>query len=234
MVLVYTCHIGDDDPLQEPECTRRGNEFICFTDRRLLRSKVWQRVSPVADLGSPRLTARWHKFHPHAMFPGQPTVWVDGTFKLKTDPRVLLAKAGRHHMLAMPHPFRDNIIQEAKAILEAKLAPQRALDAQIVAYTLEGWNPARQPVLTTTGLLVRQHTHMMEIFHELWWQELERWGHPRDQMSVDFCAWKAGIKIGFLPGHYRGNDWVTYYSHGGKRTRILPKKMIEKHARRFV
>jgi hypothetical protein len=47
-------------------------------------------------------------------------------------------------MLAMPHPYRDNIIQEAKAILEAKLAPQRALDPNR-GLPMAGWNPLRQP-----------------------------------------------------------------------------------------
>ena len=77
-LVIYTCITGAYDILVDPVAIFPGVDFVCFTDHDVKR-KVWQLRNPVHREKNALLTARWHKLHPHELFPDYDySLWVDG------------------------------------------------------------------------------------------------------------------------------------------------------------
>jgi len=182
--------------------------FICYTDREV---KGWERVTPPE--GYPRLAARRAKMEVAEISNVDASVWIDASFDLTCDPVGLVneALATGCDVVGLRHPDRCRIRDEAREIIRCGLAPKDLVDRQVEAYRLAGFDTDENPqkVLTTTGLLVRRHTPAVRAFTRLWLGELERWT-IRDQLSIDYTAWRARVPIGYLPGHYRDNPFARY------------------------
>lgn len=239
-MIVYTAHIGDTDPLLEPLVIEEGVKYWCFTDRADLKSDVWKIIR--IDLGPsniepynirhPRTQARFLKIAEPTRWSEPITIWIDGTYRLLQKPSEIVHHLGDYDMLAMAHPWRDNIIDEGAAIINGHGEDLTAVDRQIRAYQDAGFN-LHSESLTTTGFLVRRHNKIANRFCRVWWQELQKY-HLRDQMSVDYCAYETCLEIGYLYGHYRNNPYVRYYHHGGTKAKLLDIKNCEAPGRKFV
>jgi len=152
-----------------------------------------------------RLSARYVKTHTYA-HESDVTVWMDSRFRLTAPVSQIVRDALSTGALvvAMRHPDRDNIRDEADAIHARGLMTRESLDAQLDRYGDFG-----QTDLTATGLMVRVNTPSVRRFCRLWWHEIRTHG-IRDQMSVDYCAHVAGLRIGYLPGSYRDNPYAVW------------------------
>jgi hypothetical protein len=236
-MIVLTAHFGDEDPLFDP-CTFSDRcRYICYTDREDLASDVWDirclHGSLVWD--DARLQARFLKIMAPLHFPCKDILWIDGTIQLRKKPEdFLLPHLRQHTVLAMPHPHRDTVEEEAEVLASRYGWDRRPFDKQIASYRRQGWKPERTGWLTTTGLLAFGGTTVSQDLACAWWKEIKEWGHPRDQMSFDFAAWKTGSKVGLLYGHYRNNPYARYWAHGGKRTKKMRISHCEKEGRTFV
>lgn len=222
-LIVYTAIFGDYDFLKEPlieDFKDKDISFICFTDKEK-ESKNWKQII-IPAWKDKRLQARFFKMHPHLFFDeGQMTLWLDGVYELKYAPiDRFTCFLQNYDVVAFMHPFRNDIFEEAKAIYNVHGISEEILLAQYNAYIKEGFN--EQLVLTSTGFLLRKISPKLANFGEIWFNELIKWNCLRDQMSIDYLAWKLNIAIGYVYGHYRKNGYVDLYPHGSK---ILPPKM---------
>lgn len=215
-LVVYTTVFGVTDPLRDP--LRPGNtRFVCFTDRPL-RSKVWEIVQVPAS-ATPKRECRKLKQPSQLVFPeADATLWIDAQLQLLVDPARLLQlfpgefSGFRHHK-------RSRIVDEAPAIIRAGKGKEDAIYAQLAAYQADGWDTDANPqrAITNGGFMLRRHTARVRQFNEMWHHEVQT-RTLRDQMSLDYCAAKAGLKIGYLPGNINRNAYCRRHQFGSKPT----------------
>ncbi len=210
-ITVYTALIGPADELRPPPPS--DATFLCVTDRADAPAG-WTVKKVSVPAGDERKVARAVKHTPTKWCPqADVSIWMDASFDLLVTPEQLVDAAlrGAAPVVGFRHPDRQRIRQEAAVITEYGLAPADRVAAQIAAYQADGFDTdeAPQTVITTTGLLVRQHSPAVTAFQKMWRQQLEQFT-LRDQLSVDYVASKQGLLIGYLPGSYRENRFVQY------------------------
>ncbi len=225
-VVVFTCMVGDTDVLKRPTVFNRQVRYVCFTDRPQVVAPY--ELVPIPTGENPRLTSRRIKIlanHPR-LGRADVTVWHDAAFRMDSDPvRVATTVLTDSNMVAFKHPHRTQIEDEAIAIHRLGLHPMDTMQAQIASYRAEGF---RQQHITSTGLCFRRRTPRIEAFNARWWAEVERWGW-RDQMSVDYAMWKAGVQATYIPGHYRDNRYAKWFLNG-----LLPRPLRRMPLRRMA
>lgn len=207
-LVVYTTVFGRTKPLNEPRVDS-GARFVCFTDQPL-ESPRWEIVR-VEPLEAPNRESRRYKQLSHAMFPdADATLWIDSNFVLRVDP-ARIAQEHPHPVVTFHHPQRSRISDEAQAIIaHGKAVPETVL-AQLAAYRADGFdtdaNPQRR--LSAGGFILRRHGEDVRRFNEFWHRQVQAWT-LRDQMSIDYSAWKTGIRIAHFPGSHRDTPYADF------------------------
>lgn len=216
--VIFTTILGQTDRLKAPAVRRWGTaisqlRFVCFTDRDDLICPPYEmvRIDP-SPLG-PQLTSRMIKIcadHP-ALGSPQISLWHDAAFQLTVDPRVAVRQAlAGADMLALRHPHRDRIEDEADACARLGFAPRAVLEAQVAAYRATGW--VDQSRITSTGYCLRRHSPAMTAFNQRWWAEVALWTY-RDQLSVDYAlSLHPTVRVAYLTGHYRRNPYAKWFA----------------------
>jgi len=213
-VIVFTCVIGKTDALKRPNAINKGVRYVCFSDRsQVVAPYELVRVPTGVD---PRLTSRQIKIaadHP-VLAEADATFWHDAAFRLECDPvRLATDLLSDSNMVALKHPHRTQIEDEALAIDQWGYVPMATMQAQIAAYRADGF---QQSHITSTGLCIRRTTPALAAFNAFWWQQVQQWGW-RDQMSVDYAMWKTGVTATYMPGHYRNNKYATWFLNTSNR-----------------
>lgn len=205
MLTVFTCVFGNTDPLHEPVRTGHAR-FVCFTDQPI-RSKCWQIVRmPVQD--APTRAARMMKAMSHTTTDTEWSLWIDANFTLMVEPEKLL----RHgEFVTFRHRDRTRISDEAREIVRLGKALPHSIAGQLAAYRADGFdtdeNPQRE--LSCNGVILRRHTPEVVALNEMWAGEIAR--HTlRDQMSLDYCAWKLGFALSRWPGTHDRNPYFRH------------------------
>lgn len=207
-LIVYTAAFGNTDPLQEPETTA-GARFVCFTDQPF-KSKRWEIVRmPTQE--APTRASRVLKLNPHRLFTGaDASLWMDACFSLRTPFSDLLAQYP-HEIITFRHRDRQRIVDEAHEIARIGKAKPITVFRQLATYQSEGFDTAnnRMAELSCNGVVMRRHTPRVAALNEAWTREIEQ--HTlRDQMSLDYVAWKLGLKLGRWPGTHAENPHFGY------------------------
>ncbi len=204
MTVVYTTVFGNTDPLHELK-TKGDAEYICFTDQDI-KSETWE-IAKVSPPLKPNTESRRYKCLPHLLFGNEPTIWVDACLDCFFNPSELLEKY-QGAITNFSHPDRTRISQEAKAIIKCKKAPEKSILQQLKIYQNDGFDTDEFPMqsLSNNGFILRRDCKEL---NRLWWSEVKN-KTKRDQMSLDYCAWKLGVKIDRFEGNIRNNPFVKY------------------------
>lgn len=209
---VFTARIGAScDALREPACVAPSVRYHCVSDQPV-ESATWRRIeAPAAE--DPAMAAREVKISPpRALARADYHLWVDARYRLEVTPELFAPMLMKADILVFPHPFCPTLRDEAEEIRKRDLAPGPALDRQLAEYRAAGF-PAVSPH-SSTGFLVRRNDARTAEFNRIWLEQLRRHGHSRDQMSFDFAAWRAGLRVHHLEGHYRDNPYATWGEDG--------------------
>lgn len=212
-IILYTCITNNRDIPKTITC-RNNFGYVMFSDLNNIRSDDWD-VRPVVwqHPTDPIRTARYHKHHPHILFPDcQISIWLDATHWPYKDLTPILGFVKKSPIAAMRHFSRTTIDSEAKTIIEAKMDDEDVIARQMDKYTKEGF--LDHYGLFSTTCLVRKHGPDLTNLQELWWSEIEN-GSRRDQLSFTYCLWKLGVDCEILPGLCRGeqNPFFKMVSH---------------------
>lgn len=209
-LVVYSTIFGETDKLREPR--RPGNtRFVLFTDQPI-QSQHWE-VIRFAPFERPKRACRALKQPSHLVFPeATATLWVDASLELVADPQELL-EWFPGEFTGFRHNKRKRITQEAPVIIQSGKGKADAIYAQLNAYKSDGWDTDDNPqtVITNGGFILRRHTPKVCEFNELWNQEVQN-RTLRDQMSLDYCAHKVGLKIDYFPGNVAKNEFMIRHS----------------------
>jgi hypothetical protein len=66
---VYTVLVGGFDALLPPAQSEPELDYVAFTDLPQGLPEPWQSKPLASQQRNPRMTARWHKLHPHKLLP---------------------------------------------------------------------------------------------------------------------------------------------------------------------
>lgn len=211
MIVAYTAIFGGSDSLKEAPPADR---CVCFTDGDVAIATGWEIVKREPP-EHPRRAARVLKMSPHALFPdASASVWIDGSIQIN-DWALLMRDAADAEVACFSHPDRSTCYDEGETVIRLRIAHPVKVRAALEVYRSEGFEPS---ALSTTGLLFRGHTAEVNRFNELWRDHLDTYG-TNDQVHVDYCAWKAGVEITHLAGHYRANPYARYHKDDHHRRR---------------
>lgn len=210
-LVVYTCVLGNTDPLHEPEAV--GNaRFVCFTDQAI-KSKKWEIVK-LDKQEAPTRMARTMKLNPHHFFPEvDASLWIDASFTVRHDLESLLSSYPED-IVTFRHRDRTRIVDEAREIVRLGKAKRMATFRQLAVYQSDGFDTAGNPMreMSCNGAVMRRHTDSVQRFNELWTRQIEQ--HTlRDQMSIDYVAWRLGITFGRWHGTFDACPHFTYHHY---------------------
>ncbi len=208
--IVYTAIIGEYDNLLPP-LSKQDWRFICYTTNKNLTSKDWEIVYLKQEEDKIRQARKIKIITP---FNYDECIWIDGNIQVVGKLNSFLTLLQNKEMCLMNHPHRTNLIEEAFAIIKYKKDDERIIQKQLISYAKHEYNCC---AMSATGIIYRKNTQQVKDFCNLWYEHVLMFSH-RDQMSVDFCAWKENFnlyKFDYIPSQY-----FMYHPHA---PHIIPK-----------
>jgi alkaline ceramidase TOD1/glycosyltransferase MUCI70-like protein len=207
VIVAYTAIFGGSD---SPKLAPPADLAVMFTDSHetwdAAAAKGWTVIGRESVGDRARREARTLKMTPQELFPDADAwVWVDGSIEIK-DWSSLMRDTQYASVACLEHPDRASCYDEGKTVVRLQIAHHAKIMAALDLYQRDGFIPS---TLSTTGLLFRRHTPAVIEFNKLWRDHLDAYG-TNDQVHVDYCAWKTGVPIKYLEGHYRANPYATY------------------------
>jgi lipopolysaccharide biosynthesis glycosyltransferase/SAM-dependent methyltransferase/uncharacterized coiled-coil protein SlyX len=201
--VIYTCIIHRYDELMQPYHVSAEWDYVCLTDDPdLIRREsigVWE-IRPLRGLDeplSPTRRNRWHKMHPHILFPEyEESIYIDGNINILTDYIFKEIKERRSRFLLPQHFARNCVYQEIEALLKS----HRIGDEEKSLLTshrrfLERAGFPKEAGLSENNLLYRKHHDDLVVkLMGAWWDIYARYS-SRDQVSLAYVFWKNGIAV---------------------------------------
>ena len=225
---IYSCITGNLDDLDfilnSGVESSENLDCILYTDavKKPVTKEGWKILPLVTKFKSPRKTARWHKLHSHILFPDSDyVIWADGTqqfiqgFKFSDMLKYLLDENSnkKYDIVTFKHPNRVCIYEEAEECkLLFKDIPE-VMDMQVKGYRKENY-PVNNG-LSETSCIIRTNSNKIKMLNSLWWAEVGE-KSIRDQLSLNYCAWKLKIPIGLMPGRNCNCSYFKFSHHINK------------------
>ena len=210
--VVYTAITGEYDNLHAPLYVDHSMEYICFTNNRNLKSKIWKIVYVDNEGLSDVLLARKIKLFPYKYMKGVPSsIWIDGKLQIIGDLQELVnIYCNSSPIFCFGHFLRNCIYDEAVACLINNKTSKEAVIPQICAYYQEGY--PFDAGLYETGLIYREHNDEVMSLMEAWWEEILRFTY-RDQISFPYIVKKNGLKPDIADLYIYKNKYLKFYNH---------------------
>lgn len=204
-LIVYTALFGYTDPLHEPMC-KSDARFVCYTDQPL-KSKRWEIIQVPRQQFTTKIS-RLAKAMSHRLLPTEWSLWIDASFTIIIDPYLLIDD---NDISLFKHPDRTRITDEAAAIIQLNKTCPDKIRSQLAAYHADGFDTEsnKQMVMSQNGVILRRHTPKIIALNEMWANEIHN-RSLRDQMSLNYCAWKLGVDLNYWEGSHRKNSFFMF------------------------
>lgn len=205
-IVVFTARCGETDTLLTPAVVDPRARYLCFSDTPCTVAPYeWIPLPPASN---PRLESRRIKVladHP-LLEQADATLWHDASYRLRRGVDWVARRLARNELVAMRHPKRCRIEDEAAMVARYGYLPLEEANAIVARYRAAGYT---DEVMTSNGLLARRVSPRMRAFNRTWWAEVQRW-QGRDQVSLGYAAYRMGIRIGVLKGKIRQNPFARW------------------------
>ncbi|MCV6596345.1 MAG: DUF616 domain-containing protein [Mangrovicoccus sp.] len=199
--VIYTCIAGGYDELMQPKYIDAASDYICFTDQADLLTQgeigVWTMRALRKVQGNESLSNRWHKLHPHLLFPEyQESIYIDGNVNVLSS--YLFDKISEHTTdLLLPRHFMRNCVMEEKDTIIStnrinKSAAEK-LDSLMQKAKSEGF-PEGWGLSENNVIFRNHHDPKIIALMEEWWEMVETVA-PRDQAHLCYLLWKHGFSF---------------------------------------
>ena len=211
--VVYTTIVASFDQLLPPSRIEDGIDYVVFADSSISVPAPWEWRPISRRERNPRITARWHKLHPHLLLRDYDlSFYIDGNVLLEAPVSDLMQHVASISPIALfAHPERNCPYAEADIVKLYCLDDAAVIDSQMAYYRALGY-PIGQG-LHVSNVLIRRHNDAQVIdFLEDWWRQVKAFSH-RDQLSLDFMLRRHGIVPATIPADIRKNAWFTVAPH---------------------
>lgn len=211
--VVYTVLVEAFDALLPPLYTEPTLDYVVYSDAETPPPEPWQLRPLVSRHRNPRMTARWHKLHPHRLFPDyEESLHIDANVLVRDRIGAVFGEALRDSPLALfRHPNRDCVYDEAEVVKRLRYDDPEIVDAQMAYYRAQGL--ARRSGLFHGAVQFRRHNdRKLSAMLEDWWRQLKLFSH-RDQLSLSFMLRRHEIRVAELPGSANVNPWFMTGPH---------------------
>lgn len=238
--VIYTCITDDYDKLEDHTYINQEWDYICFTDNPCLENKVfksWKIRKLEFNLLDNTRNQRWHKTHPHLLFPKcKKSLWLDANADV-LNKRLFKDlersdKRGESISIA-PHPLRNCAYDELEACIFLDKDDKKIMRQQMLRYKKD--NFPKKNGLYETNVIYREHHNktVIKIMEEWWWW-IKSYS-KRDQLSINYVLWKNNIKARPLTNKSYRNDErrIKFWPHHNEVRKILSDlerrvKLLEK------
>lgn len=216
MIAVYTALFGNYDTVLEPRFD--SVPFVLFTDQDI-KSPGWDVRRVKRPHPDTRYASRYYFDQSHLAMPGcEYTIMHGANAVLTMAPGKIIEflPSSLDIIACFAHPHRQNVYEESVACIRWHKDDATVVEGQMKRYEREGFRRARDIKLSACTLLVRRNTPRLREFEAMWWEEVKA-GSCRDQLSFDYCRWKLGIDVAYIPGDlYRRGDIIKFEKHRGR------------------
>lgn len=199
------------DQVDQPEERNGWLVLPCFYYPREAANDAQH--APPSGCHTPQRMSRWHKVNSHALFPGEMTVWFDGSqvptsiFTLDAFQNML---APQYSIATFRHPERECLYDELEACIRYQKDDPQEMRAQVARYAKAGY-PENNGMVETACVVRAGDTSAAE-FNRRWWQEIENHS-VRDQLSFNYAAFVLGLPYGRVPGSRDSTEYFHFCPH---------------------
>lgn len=189
--VVYTLILGGYDDLKEPTVVSKDYDYVCFTNRDDLHSKVWKIIKVSCSKKKPlKRCANLLMTYPYNYLKHyELSVLVIGNILINCDISEFVERVlpPDKDVACMQNNRSDCIYIAAQNVLKARKDMPEIVYRQIDKYRREGY-PEHNGLLMT-GVLVRRNTENVIEHCRLWYEETRKHSQ-RDQLSFNYIQWK--------------------------------------------
>jgi hypothetical protein len=216
-IVVYTAILGGIDRLWAPMPGTEDVQHVAFVDAPKFEVGLWGSRPPgvlpnSGSIGSrpvweqrivdapwgTRRTARHYKALPHRYLPDADVwIWVDGNVRPRVHPAEIVRRYLHGDLATYDHWDRRCLYVEAAFCAKIRKDSADVLTKQAARYRAAGM--PRNWGLAATRAVIRRNTEAMRDLNEAWWGEIEH-ASLRDQVSLPFVCWQAGLRWDVIPG----------------------------------
>lgn len=208
-MIVYTANYGGKNKFKEPKVEdswSKDLKLVYFTDQPF-ESDVWDVVIEKKTGDSHRL-AKWYKINSHELFPGEPTLWLDASIKLKEDPTRFLH--GWDNILVRTHRNRQDVYEEAAHCIKYNKDVKGTLESQVTEYKRQEF--PEKSGLYINGILFRKPTEDTTRLNKAWWEQICKYS-SRDQISLPYVLHAQNIEFKEVEHLYFENCFTSAGRH---------------------
>jgi Protein of unknown function (DUF616) len=220
VICVYTSIMDGFDNLRAPAVpVEEDVRYICFTNVPNLRRCFPWEFRPAYELGEGCRTARAPKILPHLMLPEDVafSIYHDGNFQLRQDPKVIVQELLKEHdWAAHRHPCRTCIYDEAAILLREHIGTPAMIEAEIERYRTAGY--PKDAGLWANGFIVRRHNGTTAELNERWWR-LYASGCERDQLSFPVARRDLGVAVRTIDASVYASPYLLNRWHAARVSR---------------
>lgn len=205
--VIYTCITGQYDEIVTHDFVHPDYDYVCFTDSQFDKQKnpCWT-IRPLKfdKLDNVR-NARWHKMHPHLLFPEyEESLYLDGNIQIKNKSffqQIEKFKNSQEYIKIGKHFSRTNLFNEFNQCLQVPKDNPQLIKLQLDKIKKSDFNGIYlNKQFFETNCILRKHHHPDCIkIMENWWWWIENYSY-RDQLSLTYVLWKNKIEVNYLFG----------------------------------
>lgn len=223
--VLYTCITGNYDRLSNHSFIHPDWDYVCFTDNPSIKNNdnlSWQVKQLVFDKLDNVRNNRWHKMHPHILFPEyEKSVYIDANINIISKELfddIDIAVRDSKKMSFGPHLSRKCVYDELDACLKLEKDDPEIMKKQIDLIRNDGF--PENYGLFEGNVIYREHhdEDVIKIMNDWWWW-VEYYSR-RDQLSLTYVLWKNKYQISPLSEiPYRESEKISVWYNSGHVTK---------------
>jgi len=189
-MIIYTAIFGKYDTLKEPTVITKGWKYICFTNRKDIKSDVWE-IKHIENKNLSNVkAARCIKIRFFDYIDADLSIWCDASMQININLDDFVKQYHRGDFTTLQHPARKCIYEEGYACIKLKKDKQETINKQMLRYYNE--KVPQHLGMIQSGLMIRNRNKDVISFCSEWFKEVKN-GSCRDQLSFNYVVWKTKL-----------------------------------------
>lgn len=214
-ICVYTCITGDYDNLIDIQNIEQGIDYICYTNNKKIKSKIWK-VKHIVDntLTDAELNRKIKILGTEELKKYDVTIYIDGNFTIVGSIKKLIEEnvdLKKYDFVGFKHSVRNSINEEMLACLMYNKENIENISKLYDFYNREKF-PDNNGLIEASILIRNFNNDKLNECMKLWFDMYINYAH-RDQLCFQYAAWKTGLKYDLLDMSVWDNEYTKNVEH---------------------